>query len=103
MFFSKKEEVETVGCKTCKCLLKKKDAFIVKEEKIITAYILSGSDFFPVDDLFYCQVHKPPYNRIISFYDISFNKYIQKFYREVEVAEDGEPVGYKKKKSKTQF
>lgn len=69
-----------VTCEHCKCWLNEEDAQRVKTP-FLTHY--------------YCQAHKVPYSRIkFDFYSDTPRRY----FKEVEVTEDGEPVGFTKVK-----
>lgn len=72
----------TVKCEECKCHLYRHDAQVVN---------------YRGDDIYYCQTHKKPYEKVMYRYWMSDIKY----YKEMEVNEKGEPVGYKKVKSLT--
>lgn len=79
-------EPEMVSCETCKCLLYKSDARMV---------LVNGVE------VYYCQAHKKPYTRIrggAQQYDWgSVTDYTPiRYFGEVEMTEDGTPVGYKK-------
>jgi len=75
-----------VICETCKCWLSKEDAQRVH----VIAY---WDDYF-----YYCRSHKKPYAKLVIGDDRKDKNLIQ-YYREVEVTEDGIPVGYKKIKN----
>jgi len=64
-----------VSCETCKCLMNKEEAYEVIQRR-------------EVGNLYYCQSCKPAYGL----------KKDNKFYKVLEVTEQGEPVGYIKKK-----
>jgi len=68
---------DTVSCEICKCLLKKDDA-----KEVNTRTDMGSLSWY------YCQTHKKPYTRIWSGL----------YFGQVEMTEDGTPVGYVKKK-----
>lgn len=77
---------DKVKCEKCKCWLDKSDAQEVRIEGGMVVF-----------SEFYCPIHRVPYDRVR--YDGHF--YLPPhFYREVEVLEDGTPIGYEKKKEK---
>lgn len=95
MIFKKDEEDEDeylnlrkdlTKCWECKCLLSKKDSYNV--------YLKYNST--PVIER-YCQKCKPNYTGCSIIFTDGGNTDI-KFYKEIEVTEQGEPIGYIKKK-----
>jgi len=70
-----------VSCNTCKCLINKEDCYEVK-------VIYDSRYRFHNDEVYYCQKCKPAYS----------SKICDKYYKVLEVTEQGEPVGYIKKK-----
>lgn len=85
---------EVVSCKICKCLVNKYDAQKVVHEFFLNNHITYASVFSE----FYCKKDIRPYNRkkskIITPETLEY-----KYYKEIEVDEQGEPVGYKKIKN----
>ena len=79
----KKEDLlkgeDYVECETCGHIISKKRAQVVT----IANYTFG--------DIFYCETDKKPYDRIKIFGLVH-----RVFFREMEVSEDGTPVGYKK-------
>lgn len=74
------DSTEDVSCEKCKCLVMEVDAYKVETEFI--------------KPLFYCHKCKPAYTKQLS--RLSFMGPVYRFYKELEVTEDGEPVWYKK-------
>lgn len=74
---------ELVSCAECKCLLNRFHA----EEIDVTCY--QNNMLFPISRKeYYCAKCKPNYTSCIN----------GKYFKELEVTEKGEPVGYKKDK-----
>ena len=74
---------ETVKCDECKHIIEKEDAQCVITKDIYSpSYILTSSNY-------YCPMHKKPYSRIVD-------RIGESYYAELEVSEDGTPVGYTK-------
>lgn len=69
-----------VSCDTCKCLMNKEEAYSVRYYPYVFYYDITFK--------YYCKIHAPKYEK----------QYYDKFYKELEVTEQGEPVGYIKKK-----
>jgi len=70
-----------VSCNACKCLINEEAAFKV--------YVTYDSRYiFPNDEVYYCHSCKPAYS----------SKIFDKYFKELEVTEQGEPVGYIKRK-----
>lgn len=80
----------TTSCNVCFCLIKTKDAYRVKD---------STSFYFRVGNIYYCTKCKPNYTEIRNKGSLG-----TVFYKQIEVDEKGEPIGYIKinddKKSK---
>lgn len=80
---------DKVKCETCKCWLDKSDAHRVDlggdRQWSYYDYIISWNSI-DSNNIFYCRIHKPNYTKKIG----------NSFFKELEVTEDGEPVGYKK-------
>jgi hypothetical protein len=81
---SKSWEDPLVSCEECKCLLNK---FYSHEVKVN-----SVNAFYDEDINHYCQKCKPNYKSILQTQDKIY------YFKELEVTEQGEPVGYKKDK-----
>ena len=77
------EDKQPIPCETCKCLINKSDAY-----EVATNQYGSGT-------LYYCQTHKPSYSKVEYALTVSS---IHAYYKELQVTEDGTPVGYKKVK-----
>lgn len=82
----KKEELEKgedyVECDDCGHIISKKRAQIVA----VKNYFFSDPIHY-----FYCELHKKPYDR-----ENRMGYTNSTFFREMEVSEDGTPIGYKK-------
>lgn len=72
----------TVSCETCGCLIEKCNAMFV-----ISMNKYHNGSTYPIFYSYYCNVHAPKYDRLF---------YNDKKLRELEVDDNGEPVGYKK-------
>lgn len=68
-------------CETCNCYIDRINQ--------VTVY------GFQQEEVYYCNTHKKPYNKILKsiFYDSPVV-----YFAELQVNENGEPVGYTKKK-----
>jgi hypothetical protein len=92
MFFVKPEQTEKqelpdpfknkVKCEECKHYIDKSDA---QEVKIFTSIL------WDVNYKFYCPMHRRPYSRIDKYLGL------RRYFNEMEVTEEGEPIGYIKK------
>jgi len=80
MFLSKekrnKDDVEVVKCLECSALVSIEDAYTTRHNYWVE---------------YYCRAHKKPYSR----FSVSLSGL--RYYGEVEMLEDGTPVGYIKK------
>lgn len=75
---NKEKEVELVKCSECNCLIEINDAQCINHSMGL--------------DKYYCKKHQKPYKRVSTcFYNCVFNL---KYYAEIEVDENGIPVGY---------
>jgi len=78
---------EVVSCNECKCLLYENDA--QKIETLFTnEFTLLGKT---KSYKYYCNTHRINYDRIVSTYFVG-----DFYYKEMQVDEKGEPIGYKK-------
>ncbi len=77
------------SCNKCKCLIYKKDAYEVKVDYI---NLFDGLRYFYS---YYCMNCKPNYSRKFNNLILGKESYYQE---ELEVTEQGEPIGYIKKK-----
>ena len=73
-----KQNLETVKCEECKCLLEKRDA----QEVDFRAFMVDSQNY-------YCEVHRKPYSSVTDFVG-------KKYFGEVEMDKDGTPIGYVK-------
>ena len=71
---------ETVSCNQCYCLIDKKNA-----QRVVNVAF---------GDRYYCGAHRKPYNRIVPI-NLWGDEKIQ-YWGEIQMNEDGTPVGYKK-------
>ncbi len=84
----------TVTCEDCKCEVKEENAYKVKVGR---KYIDISPNWYYTkhdkssDPFYYCKRCKPNFSRIELEPDCEY------YYKELEVTQDGEPVGYKKK------
>jgi len=78
-----------IKCENCRCWLERKDA------QIISVY----SEVFNFEE-YYCRKCKQPYSEVKLF---SYSDIPNKYFKKIEVTEDGEPVGYKKIKHEKQL
>lgn len=84
--FKKKKIVEIVPCEDCKCLMYKKHA---QEIDYIFKWVFAPSK---ESKRYYCPNHKKNYDSQVYGHD----SYRSLYFKEMEVDENGEPVGYKK-------
>ena len=86
MFFNKKEiekkEGLQVKCEECKHYIDIGDA-----QKVIQMYAYT---FIPTENIYYCPLHKKRY------YKKLFLDFKTKYFGEMEMNNEGEPIGYKK-------
>lgn len=78
-----KEKVDVVRCGECLCLIEKEYA-----QHIPNSYMLN--------EQYFCGIHRRKYDSRRIELPIMGPEII-KYYKKIEVDEDGEPVGYKKK------
>ena len=84
-----KKKPPLVKCDECHCILEEKDAQHVESfEGVICEFFRSTK--------YYCGEHKKPYKKFV----LREHSGDHRFYGEVEVSEDGTPVGYKKIKKR---
>lgn len=69
-----------VKCETCKCLLDKNDAQLIAQIGSLSKLVV-----------YYCNSHRKNYDSVILHYPKNT------YFKELEVDENGEPVGYVKK------
>lgn len=82
---------ETVSCETCKHIIFKRDAQEIEHQGYIWSLYFSGKR-----TRYYCPEHKRNYSS--SSVD---NNHRTHYYKEMEVDENGVPVGYVKEEKKT--
>lgn len=75
---------KTVSCEICKCLIMKGDA-----QEIIVEYELGGIE---PEKRYYCAQHTREYKKEKMGYYAG-----ARYYKELEVNEEGDPIGYEKK------
>lgn len=83
-----KKDKEVVSCNKCKCLIYKHNAQEVETlftNEFNIPYLGNTKSY-----KYYCNTHRINYDRIVS---TTFGDY---YYKEIEVDEKGEPIGYKK-------
>lgn len=74
------KSIDVVSCETCRCLLDKKDAYIVKA---------------PLGDWHYCGAHIPPFHRVSYSFTMGG---VFRYFKEVEVDKNGNPLKTEPKK-----
>lgn len=79
---TKVEQEDKVKCNECKCWLSKADAQTVE--------FLSTGISFGYSYHYYCKSHRKPYTRLL------LSSLDRIYFKEIEVDEKGEPIGYKK-------
>ena len=93
---SVEEDRGRVKCEECKCLIHREDAQVVE--------IRSANSYFYSDSChkdYYCKSHKKSFDFIkYDVFDYNHGRALKYFKKEVEVSEDGTPVGYTKIKNK---
>lgn len=79
--------INAVKCAECRCFLEKGDAYKVTES---SGFWIYGSR----ETKYYCLEHRKPYSRMNVWRDGC------SYYGEIQMNEDGTPVGYVKAKKK---
>jgi len=77
----------------CRCLINKKESYKVLASVRYIDYLYDMNY-----EYHYCQKCKPNYTRIESKQEMTDRYAVNKYFKELEVTEKGEPVGYKKDK-----
>lgn len=78
------------SCETCGCLIE-----IGEEQEVRFNTFTSFVYGLGYTSSYYCKSHKKPYNKFYLDFDGE-----RRYHGEVEMCEDGTPVGYVKKKTK---
>ena len=86
------ESNKPVSCLECRCLIIKQESYKVLASVRYIDYLCDVKY-----EYHYCQKCKPNYTRIESK-ELNDSSLIHKYFKELEVTEEGEPIGYKKNK-----